>query len=68
MLKSPSKDKLVKKPQGDFVMLFSYNTERFNITYAVFQLRFRETFSELSYYITLFFFIEWVLMKSYNFR
>ena len=43
MLKSLSKVKLVKNPYQIHLILFSYNTERFNITYAVFQLRFSET-------------------------
>jgi len=43
MLKSLSKVKLVKNPTKYFYFCFSYNTERFNIAYAVFQLRFTET-------------------------
>ena len=43
MLKSLSKVKLVKNSYQIHLTLFSYNTERFNKTYAVFQLRFSET-------------------------
>ena len=43
MLKSLSKVKLVKNRSHILLFLFSYNTERFNITYAVFQLRLSET-------------------------
>ena len=43
MLKSPSKAKLVKNPQGNFVMLFIYDTEQFNKASDAFQLRFSET-------------------------
>ena len=43
MLKSPSKAKLVKNPYNIFLMLFSYNTERFNTAYTAFHLRFSRT-------------------------
>ena len=43
MLKSLSKVKLVNNHSKIHLTLISYNTERFNITYAVFQLRFSET-------------------------
>jgi len=39
MLKSPSKVKLVKNPTKLLLILFSYNTERFNNAYAVFQFK-----------------------------
>jgi len=43
MLKSLSKVKLVKNLNKILLFLFSYNTERFNITYDVFQFRFSKT-------------------------
>ncbi len=44
MLKSPYKAKLLKILVLRLLMLFSYNKERFNIAYAMFHLRFSETF------------------------
>ena len=42
MLKSITKVKLVRNTYQILLIMFNYNTEQFNITYAVFKLRFSE--------------------------
>ena len=67
MLKSPSKAKLAKNPYPRLLKLFKYNTDRFNNTYAVFQLRFTQTLVNQAAILSNFF-TGWVRVESYYFR